>query len=57
MRDTVWSIILTQVPIAVGCLWVAWEIHGIRRALERIGRALADLREDQRPGNPRGGGP
>jgi hypothetical protein len=41
MRDTVWSIVLTQVPIAIGCLWVAWELHRIRRALERIGDAVS----------------
>lgn len=36
MRDTVWSIVLTQVPIAVACFLVARELGGIRRALEKI---------------------
>lgn len=36
MRDTVWAILLTQVPIAIGCVWVAWEVRGIRRAVERL---------------------
>jgi len=39
------SILLTQTPIAVACPWVAREVRGIRRALERIGTALTDLRE------------
>ncbi len=38
MRDTVWAILLTQVPIAIGCLWVAWEVRGIRRAVERLAK-------------------
>ena len=42
MRDTVWSIILTQAPIAVACLWVAYELHRIRKAVERVARSLAD---------------
>jgi hypothetical protein len=36
MRDTVWSIILTQVPIAVACFLVARELRGIKSALEKI---------------------
>jgi hypothetical protein len=43
MRDTVWSIVLTQTPIAIACILVAWEMRGIRRALERIGALLRDL--------------
>src|SRR5512143_2507178 len=52
MRDTVWSIILTQTPIAVACLVVAWEMRGIRRALERIAALLGDLerRDDGKDG-------
>lgn len=45
MRDTVWSILLTQTPIALACLWVAWEMRGIHRALRDIAdhlRRLAD---------------
>jgi hypothetical protein len=45
MRDTVWSILLTQIPIAVACVWVAWEVRGIRRALQRIGDALSSRRD------------
>jgi hypothetical protein len=44
VRDTVWSIILTQTPIAVACLWVAWELRAIRNALERISAAAERLR-------------
>ena len=44
MRDTVWSIILTQTPIAVACLWVAFELRGIRRALERAAALLEQRR-------------
>lgn len=36
MRDTVWSIVLTQVPIAIACFLVARELRGIKGALERI---------------------
>lgn len=36
MRDTVWSIVLTQVPIAIACFLVARELRGIKRALEKI---------------------
>lgn len=46
MRDTVWSIVLTQTPIALACLVVALEMRGIRRALERISDLLADLKRD-----------
>lgn len=45
MRDTVWSILLTQTPIALACLWVAWEMRGVHRALRDIAgqlRRLAD---------------
>jgi hypothetical protein len=49
MRDTVWSILLTQTPIALACLWVAWEVRGIRRALERIGAALESAGRSGRP--------
>jgi hypothetical protein len=49
MRDTVISIILTQAPIAVGCLWVAWELHKIRRALETIARTAERVSEEQQP--------
>jgi hypothetical protein len=40
MRDTVWSILLTQTPIALACLWVAWEVRGIHRALRDIATQL-----------------
>lgn len=36
MRDTVWSIVLTQVPIAIACFLVARELRGIKTALEKI---------------------
>ncbi len=45
MRDTVWSIVLTQTPIAIACLWAAWELRGIRGALNRIAAAAEKLRE------------
>jgi hypothetical protein len=45
MRDTVWSILLTQTPIAVACLVVAWEMRGIRQALERIAGLLRELKD------------
>lgn len=51
MRDTVWSILLTQTPIAIACVWVAWEMRGVHRALKDIAsqlRRLAD-REEKRP--------
>ena len=53
MRDTVWAILLTQTPIAIACLWVAWEMRGVRRAMVRLGRAterLAGVEEDDGPG-------
>ncbi len=43
MRDTVWSILATQTPIAVACLWVAWEMRGVHRALRDIATQLARL--------------
>lgn len=50
MRDTVWSILVTQTPIAVACVWVAWEMRGVRRALERIAAVAAQLgRRDSAP--------
>jgi hypothetical protein len=45
LRDTVWSIIFTQTPIAIACLWVAWELRGIRGALTRIAAAAEELRK------------
>ena len=49
MRDTVVSIILTQVPIAIGCLWVAIEMRAVRRAFERIAAAAERLAEREAP--------
>ena len=46
MRDTVWVILLTQTPIALACLWVAFELRAIRRALDRIASAARDLSRD-----------
>lgn len=46
MRDTVWSIILTQTPIAIACTLVWWELRGIRKALGRVADAAGDLRND-----------
>lgn len=43
MRDTVWSIVLTQVPIAVACFLVARELGGIRKALEKIAASTEKL--------------
>jgi hypothetical protein len=43
MRDTVWSIVLTQTPIAIACIMVAWELRGIRKALEKLGEAAKGL--------------
>jgi hypothetical protein len=34
--NTVWSIFLTQVPIAIACFLVARELRGIKAALEKI---------------------
>lgn len=45
MRDTVWSILFTQTPIAVACLWVAWEMRGVHRALRDIAELLRRLSE------------
>ncbi|MFO0624001.1 MAG: hypothetical protein U0325_00165 [Polyangiales bacterium] len=53
MRDTVWSIILTQTPIAAACLWVAWEMRGCHRALRDIARSLARLSGERK--GPDGG--
>lgn len=49
MSDTVWSIILTQTPIAIACLWVAWELRGIRAALLRIAAQVDRLRTPKDP--------
>ena len=49
MRDTVWSILLTQTPIAVACVWVAWEMRGVRLALRDIASHLRRLAD--RPGD------
>ena len=46
MRDTVWSIILTQTPIALACALVWWEIRGVRKALERIAQTTRELRDE-----------
>ena len=48
MRDTVWSILLTQTPIALGCLWVAWEVRGIHRALRDIAAHLRRIADRDR---------
>lgn len=48
MRDTVWSILLTQTPIALACLWVAWEIRGIHRALRDIADHLRRIAAPER---------
>jgi hypothetical protein len=48
VRDTVWSIFLTQTPIAVACLWVAFELRGIRVAIERATSLLEQMRQDER---------
>lgn len=48
MRDTVWSILLTQTPIALACLWVAWEMRGVHRALRDIARHLARLADREK---------
>ncbi|MFO0552297.1 MAG: hypothetical protein U0271_28175 [Polyangiaceae bacterium] len=40
MRDTVWSIVLTQVPIAIACFLVARELRAVRSALDRIAAAV-----------------
>ena len=48
MRDTVIAIILTQVPIAIGCIWVAYEMRGIRKALARIASRLGNRDPDER---------
>ncbi len=48
MRDTVWMILLTQTPIALACVWVAWEMRGVHRALRDIAtqiRRVADRDE------------
>lgn len=54
MRDTVWSIVLTQTPIAIACLLVALEMRGIRRALERIATLLGDLGKKNGKGDQNG---
>lgn len=28
------AILLTQIPIALGCFWLAWELRRLRRSLE-----------------------
>jgi hypothetical protein len=48
VRDTVWSIVLTQTPIALACVWVAWEMRGIRSALERTATLLERIAERER---------
>lgn len=45
MRDTVWSILLTQIPIAVACILVAWELRGIRKALAQLADVAKSLRQ------------
>ncbi len=52
MRDTVWAIIFSQTPIALGCLWVAWEVRGIRKATERITVAAEALLRRAEKGAP-----
>lgn len=39
------AVLLTQIPIALGCFWLAWELRRLRRSLERY---LGD--EDARGG-------
>ena len=48
MRATVWSILLTQTPIALACVWVAWEMRGVHRALRDIAGHLARLADRQK---------
>ena len=57
MRDTVWSILLPQIPIAIACLWVAIELRGIRKGIESIARSVERLPTDATDGNgpPAGG--
>ncbi|MFI5301277.1 MAG: hypothetical protein ACHREM_24600 [Polyangiales bacterium] len=52
MSDTVWSILLTQTPIAIACLWVAWEMRGIHRALMRIATQVDKLTKPETPPVP-----
>ena len=50
VRDTVWSILLTQTPIALACVWVAWEMRGVHRALKDIAAQLRRLAERDEKG-------
>jgi hypothetical protein len=47
------SVLLTQIPIALGIFWLAWELRQVRRSLERDfgpGEAAADARRSgERP--------
>jgi hypothetical protein len=50
MRDTVLSILITQIPIAIACFWVAFEMRGIRRGIEDLARRLEEAQEpEQKP--------
>lgn len=44
MKDTTWAILMTQTPIAIACLWVAWELRGIRNAMDRLASLVERLK-------------
>jgi hypothetical protein len=38
--ETYMSIFYTQIPIALGCIWMAYEMHMIRKSFERIEKKI-----------------
>ncbi|MEM0230660.1 MAG: hypothetical protein QXW00_02525 [Candidatus Woesearchaeota archaeon] len=38
--ETYTSILITQIPIAMGCLWMAYEMYRIRISFENIEKKL-----------------
>lgn len=44
---TVTAILLTQLPIAIACFWVAWEMHKMGKALVRFSEEVARLAKRQ----------
>jgi len=41
------TVLLTQIPIAIACFWVAFEIRSLRRSLDRrLDKPSDDSRQD-----------
>jgi len=42
--ETYMSILYTQLPIALACIWMAYEMHMIRKSFETIEKKIIKIR-------------